>query len=88
MDRKTVIKPTVVDKVEQLRQIRHLLNKQDVSSSEEDSEHQQRSLSLSFGKHVDFVKCKSLPSCYLPIFHLSNRCSNFVFTFRLAKSIA
>ena len=60
VDRKTVIKPTVIEKVEQLRQIRHLLNKQEMSSSEEDSEHQQRRLSsLSFGKHVDFAKCKS-----------------------------
>ena len=60
MDRKTVIKPTVIEKVEQLRQIRHLLNKHDVSSSEEDAEQQQqqRSLSVSFGKHVDFVKGK------------------------------
>ena len=61
VDRKTVIKPTVIEKVEQLRQIRHLLNKHDVSSSEEDAEQQQqqRSLSVSFGKHVDFAKGKS-----------------------------
>lgn len=60
VDRKTVIKPTVVEKLDTLRQIRSRYMRSEISSSEEEKDtpdsEQQRSLSISLGKRVDF-KC-------------------------------
>lgn len=62
MDTKNIIRP-VVEKLDQLRQIRTIYKRADVSSSEEEKDtsadlEQQRSSSISFGKHVDFIRCK------------------------------